>query len=74
LILLTECYNGGQTKGSEIGCACGTNGGGGGDRKVYGFFDVANVRKRTMEDLGTEGLSKGHFEFVCDDSDQWGAF
>jgi len=35
---------------------------GGGDRKVYGFFDVANVRKRTMEDLGTEGLSKGHRE------------
>jgi hypothetical protein len=34
----------------------------GGDRKVYGFFDMANVRKRTMEDLRAEGLSKGQKE------------
>jgi len=33
-----------------------------GDRKLYGFFDMANVRKRIMEDLGAEGLSKGHKE------------
>jgi len=26
--LLTESYDGGQTKESEIDCACGTNGGG----------------------------------------------
>lgn len=34
----------------------------GGDRKVYGFFDIANVKKRTMEDLDADGLSKGQKE------------
>jgi len=34
----------------------------GGDRKVYGFFDVANVRKRTMKDLRADGLLKGQKE------------
>jgi hypothetical protein len=33
-----------------------------GDRKVYGFFDIADVRKRTMGDLGADGLSKGQKE------------
>jgi hypothetical protein len=28
----------------------------GGDRKVYGFFDVANVRKRTMKDVRADGI------------------
>ena len=35
---------------------------------MYGFFDVANVRKKTLEDLDADGLSKGQneetFEFI----------